>query len=82
MFTCPTTTLEEPKRSVRHTKPQVEFRPKVDIREGNKEDNKEASKGDLSRVADKEEPRVDLVAGVDLITPTSTPSNTRAMTSR
>lgn len=78
VFTCPTTTLEEPKRSVRPTKPQVEFRPRVDIREDNKEDNK----GDLSRVVDKEGAKVDLETGVDLITPTSTPSNTQAMTSR
>lgn len=77
-FTCPTTTLEEPKRSNRPIKPQVEFRPRVDIRE----DSKEASKGDLSRVADKEGARVDLEGGVDLIIPTSTPSNTRAMTSK
>lgn len=41
----------------------MEFRFRVDIRE----DSKEVSKGDFSRVVDKEGVKVDLEGGVDFI---------------
>lgn len=63
VFICLIIMLEEFKRLNRFIKLQVEFRFRVDIRE----DSKEVSKGDFSRVVDKEGVRVDLEGGVDFI---------------
>lgn len=63
VFICLIIMLEEFKRLNRFIKLLVEFRFRVDIRE----DSKEVSKGDFSRVVDKEGVRVDLEGGVDFI---------------